>query len=219
MKEMDLKIKLVEHLLKFSSSYDQIVNSEYSFQFGSRRADIVSISGDMATVFEIKSERDNTEKLVAQIEDYKKYFDFCYVVCERSNLKSVREKAPLNIGIIIIDTEIHYIRKAKQIKRLNKLSLTSTLSTKTLNKISSESYSDKFSKCLQASKENTSKFLRITSRKEMRNNVYSIYSQFLEDIGDVITADDIYQLSRAPAGDIVVSHQSALLNSTLEVIK
>lgn len=219
MKEMDLKIRLVEHLLKCSSNYDQIINSEYSFQFGSRRADIVSISEDIATVFEIKSERDNTEKLVDQIEDYKKYFDYCYVVCEKSNLKSIREKTPQNIGIIAIDENVHYIRQAKRIKRLNKLSLTSTLSTKTLNKISSESYGDKFSACLQATKENTSEFLRVTSRNEMRNNVYSTYSQFLEDIGDVITADDIYQLSRAPARNIVISHHSARLNNTLEVMK
>ena len=219
MKEMDLKIKLVEHLLKCSPSYDQVINSEYSFQFGSRRADIVSICGDIATVFEIKSERDNTEKLVDQIEDYKKYFDYCYIVCEKSNLKSIRDKAPQNIGIIAIDENAHYVRQAKRIKRLNKLSLTSTLSTKTLNKISSEPFGDKFSACQQAAKENTSKFLRITSRNEMRNSVYSTYSQFLEDIGDVITADDIYQLSRAPARNIVINNQSTCLNNTLEVIK
>ena len=218
MKEIDLKIKLVEHLLKCSSHYDQVINSEYSFQFGSRRADIVSINGEIATVFEIKSERDNTEKLKAQIENYKKYFDYCYIVCEESNLKNIKEKTPINIGIIVIGNDINYVRNARKIKRLNKISLTSTLSTKTLNNITSKSCYDKFSLCQQVSKEKSCEFLKIVSREEMRNKIYSTYVQFIDDIGSIITADDIYQLSRAPAKNITINYKPEFLNNTLEVI-
>lgn len=219
MKEMELKIKLVEHLIKSSTDYDHIINSEYSFQFGSKRADIVLTKGDQATVFEIKSERDNTERLEDQIINYKKYFDFCYVVCETTNLKSVREKVPHNVGIITISDKIQYVRYAKPIKRLNKLSLSSTLPVQVLNKISSKSYSDKYSLCEHISKENTCEYIKSISRKLMRENIHSTYAQFLEDIGNIITADDIYQLSRAPAKNIRISYESAHLSNTLEVIK
>jgi hypothetical protein len=219
MKEMDLKIKLVEHLIKCSTNYDQIINSEFSFQFGSKRADIVLISGDEATVFEIKSERDNTERLANQIENYKKYFDYCYVVCEKSNLKNIREKTPKNIGIIMISDDVQYVRYATKIKRLDKLSLVSTLPTRVLNKISSKPYRDKFSLCEQITKENTCEVLKLASRKAMRDSISSIYVQFLEEIGSIITADDIYQLSRAPAKNITINYKPEVLSNTLEVIK
>ena len=219
MKEMDLKIILVEHLLKYPTSNDQIINSEYSFQFGSKRADIVIVNGDVATVFEIKSERDNTEKLATQVENYKKYFDYCYIVCEKSNLKNIRDKIPLSIGIVVIGDSVEYVRRAKKRKRLNKLSLASTLSTRTLNKISSKSHYDKFSLCQQVSKEQTLSYLRALSREGMRNSVSAIYTQFIKDIGDIITADDIYLLSRAQATNIIINNQSKFLSRTLEVMK
>lgn len=56
MKEIDIKLKIVEFLLN-SEPADTYLAAEVRFSFGSRRADIVSISSDIATVYEIKSEK------------------------------------------------------------------------------------------------------------------------------------------------------------------
>ncbi|HAG7362538.1 TPA: protein cII, partial [Escherichia coli] len=56
MKEIDIKLKIVEFLLN-SEPADTYLAAEVRFSFGSRRADIVSVSSDIATVYEIKSEK------------------------------------------------------------------------------------------------------------------------------------------------------------------
>lgn len=95
MKEIDIKLKIVEFLLN-SEPADTYLAAEVRFSFGSRRADIVSVSSDIATVYEIKSEKDSVERLVYQIDSYKEYFDYCYIVCVDKNLDAVRRKlAPM----------------------------------------------------------------------------------------------------------------------------
>ncbi|HCB2440337.1 TPA: sce7726 family protein, partial [Escherichia coli] len=97
MKEIDIKLKIVEFLLN-SEPADTYLAAEVRFSFGSRRADIVSISSDIATVYEIKSEKDSVERLVYQIDSYKEYFDYCYIVCVNQNLDAVRKKISTNVG-------------------------------------------------------------------------------------------------------------------------
>ncbi len=218
---MDIKVRLVQYLLKSASDYGQVINSEYRFQFGSRRADIVQLADSLATVFEIKSSRDNTERLGIQLESYKKYFDYCYVVCEPSNLDSVKSKTSHDVGIVVVsDDSVKYIRRSRQFKRLDKLSLASTLSTQTLKKITSNKrLTEKYALCQQLAKEKGTQDIRLISRKEMTLNILPIFSQFIDDIGDVIIPDDIYQLSRAPAKKLTkTSYIPLSLSRALEVI-
>ncbi len=91
MKEIDIKLKIVEFLLN-SEPADTYLAAEVRFSFGSRRADIVSISSDIATVYEIKV-KNSVERLVYQIDSYKEYFDYCYIVCVNQNLDAVRKKS------------------------------------------------------------------------------------------------------------------------------
>src|SRR5699024_12539912 len=48
-------------------------------------------------------EKDSVERLVYQIDSYKEYFDYCYIVCVDKNLDAVRKKISTNVGIIVVD--------------------------------------------------------------------------------------------------------------------
>ncbi|MGG2121552.1 sce7726 family protein, partial [Escherichia coli] len=87
-------------------------------------------------VYEIKSEKDSVERLVYQIDSYKEYFDYCYIVCVNQNLDAVRKKISTNVGIIVVDDiSVRRIRKAKRIARQEKLCLASTIPVNELKKI------------------------------------------------------------------------------------
>ena len=63
-----------------------IIGSEFRFDFGARRADIITICDGIATAFEIKTSGDNVTRLPQQIYGYKKYFDFCFIVVSQAIL-------------------------------------------------------------------------------------------------------------------------------------
>ncbi len=133
MNELDIKVKVLDYFKKYNAG--AIYGSEVRFEFATRRADLVLIEGGLTTAFEIKSARDNVLRLEEQIESYKKYFDFCYVVCEEQNIKSIRAVLNKNIGIIVVSSDsIQWIRKAKHYKKHDKYSLASTISVQNYKK-------------------------------------------------------------------------------------
>lgn len=96
MNEIQIKIQLVQYLR--GKHPNAIYACEVPFAFGERRADVVMLKDGMAHVFEIKSAGDCVDRLLYQIEGYKKFFDFCHVVGEPSNLDHIRRIVPKDIG-------------------------------------------------------------------------------------------------------------------------
>lgn len=204
MKEIDIKLKIVEFLLN-SEPANTYLAAEVRFNFGSRRADIVSMSSEIATVYEIKSEKDSVERLSYQIDSYKDYFDYCYIVCVKQNLDAVRKKISSNVGIIVVDDiVVKKIRKAKRIFRQDKLSLASTIPVNELKKmVANKNRLSKFDLCiLLASKKNLSE-IKILSRRFLLNNVMKNFKIFHEEIGEILSPDDILTITRMPPGKIL----------------
>ena len=76
-----VKTSLIDFWLK-NYTADLIAN-EVPFFKGNRRADLIMISNNNLLGFEIKSELDSLKNLKSQILDYKKIFDFVYVVIDK----------------------------------------------------------------------------------------------------------------------------------------
>lgn len=75
-------------------------------------------NGDKISIgIEIKSDKDNVARLDKQLEAYKKYFDYVYVVVTSKNIEGVVKKAGSTVGIILYEKEGQYkiIQTAKQI--------------------------------------------------------------------------------------------------------
>ncbi|MDG0798632.1 sce7726 family protein [Pectobacterium punjabense] len=203
MKELAIKLKLIDFLVK-NSSNELILGSEVRFNFGSRRADIVSLEEKIATVYEIKSAGDSIERLANQIDNYKEYFDYCYIVCVDENISSVRKKISKSIGIIkVSESSVIFIRKARKFIQHSKISLSSTLPLKLLKKNSiNKNIKSKFELCLDISKRHKTDEIRLISREKLKESLENRYSLFLSEVGEIITPDDMLTLTRMPSGRI-----------------
>ncbi|WP_434137309.1 sce7726 family protein [Photobacterium leiognathi] len=200
MTELEIKKLLVRYFLEKYENF--IVGSEFSFQFGERRADIALLDDGYLYAFEIKGARDTVSRLNYQIESYKKFFDFCFVVCEPSNLSEVRMTIPRDVGIFLVENnEIKYIRQSKQFKRHDKKVLSSALSVQKLMALAKGSnLKSKHELCEYVSKHNTLESLRKLSRDDFKAK-YGVVSRLLKQETTLhLTSDDIYTITkRAPS--------------------
>ena len=67
---------------------------------GRSRADIMMVTDNAITGFEIKSDADSYARLKRQVRDYNKYFDYNYVAVGRSHLKHIEEHIPKWWGVV-----------------------------------------------------------------------------------------------------------------------
>ena len=75
------------------------------FRVANRKADLVIIN-DESTVYEIKTDLDNLERIGSQIEAYTKLFDRVYVVTSPNKLSTIIELIPPEIGVLILNKRL-----------------------------------------------------------------------------------------------------------------
>ncbi|WP_290705311.1 sce7726 family protein [Amphritea sp.] len=203
MKELQIKTLLVEHLLRQCS--DVILGAEVAFQYGSRRADIISITdNNIATAYEIKGANDSIDRLEYQVKSYKSYFDYCYIVCEPCNLSIIRKNIGREVGILVIHDEfIEHLRKSQRFKQHKKEYLASTLPIKELRKMTKHNHlRSKHELCEALSEEQTTHSIRAQSRKSLASK-YRVQTSLLKrDVATKVTADDLLTISRSSPDDL-----------------
>lgn len=196
LKESEIKRLFIES--KLLDSNIQTIACEVPFEFGSRRADIVVDSVENLTVYEIKGASDSLERLEFQIKSYVQYFDYCFVICEPSNLNNVRRLLKPNIGIILVSpTGIKKVREAKLIRRLNKISLASTIPSGVLKKTLSKNLNmSQYELCLLAARKFNLKAIKQLSRESFTNLYKRSYLLLKNDVNHVVSSDDLITISR-----------------------
>jgi|SRR5471030_437000 len=202
MKEIEIKKVLIESLI---NGVDSIISSEFRFDFGTRRADVICMEQGNLIAFEIKGAGDNTDRLESQIESYKKYFDFCFIVCEKVNLPNIRRITPKSIGILVVNNDgVTKVRAAKLIKKQDKATLASTIDVRFLRKIvSNKKARSKHDLCEVLSTEKTLDQVRDISRKDLLLKITEPYKAFLNELGKKIHSDDILILTRMPSRELI----------------
>lgn len=198
MKEYEVKIKLTEYLL--NNIKNNIIGSEFRFDFGSRRADIITLCDGVATAFEIKTSGDNVNRLPQQIYGYKKYFDYCFIVCELKNIDSVRKVISKDIGLIVVDgMQVTLIRKSKNFKRHDKVMLASTLNIKEIREVIKVGKLSKMELCQKISDGFNLSDIRSMSRCSLEKRMKAPFETFVNEKGNSITRDDLMTLNRMPS--------------------
>jgi hypothetical protein len=83
------------------------------FRVASCKADVVILNGT-STVYEVKSERDNLDRLCTQINAYQKVFARVNVITGETHLGSVIRLVPRDVGILLLNRQfkISTIREA-----------------------------------------------------------------------------------------------------------
>lgn len=123
------KNELIKLLLKEYGVRNTVYFSE--FRVGNSIADIVMFNGE-SKAFEIKTEYDTPRRLDKQLEDYKRFFDKCFVVIPESKLIEYDSIIESTTGIITMTRKNGHInlkefRPAKQNKRFDAKALMSCL--------------------------------------------------------------------------------------------
>ena len=202
MKEIEIKKILLEHLLR-----DQpiVISSEFRFNFGTRRADVISFKNENLIAYEIKGAGDNTVRLDEQIHNYKKYFDQCYIVCEKSNLEIIRRRISASIGIFVVDNHTLKIsRKSRVIKKHDKIALASTIDIRTLRKeVDDRKIKSKHELCAHLASQKSLEYIKKLSRKDLMIKTLPAYNLFLSELGNHIHSDDILILSRMSPSQLI----------------
>ena len=190
-----VKTSLIDFWLK-NYTADLIAN-EVPFFKGNRRADLIMISNNNLLGFEIKSELDSLKNLKSQILDYKKIFDFVYVVIDKK-FKFSKELAelPSQIGILVYAKEIMIKREAKKIKKFKKNDLILLLWKKDLEVLLNSKKLD-----LDQLQKNAQNILTVDKIKaqiltSLNNRYGAKYKYFLLDRGNYTTIEDLRTITR-----------------------
>ena len=177
------KNELLKLLLKKYGTRNSVYFSE--FRVGNSIADMVMFNGE-SKAFEIKTEYDTSRRLDKQMDDYKCFFDKCYIVVPESKVDEYSDIIESTTGIISMSRDnwriiLKEIRHAHQNERFESEALMSCLRTeeyknivlslgKTLERVSGY---DMYKYCYQIiSKANHDKLRELFLRevKKRKNN-------------------------------------------------
>mgnify|MGYP000538919415 CR=1 FL=1 len=158
-----IKTILIDFLISQNDSI--ILGSEVTY--GSKKQ-VVKISA-----FEIKADRDDVRRLDNQINEYKKIFDYIYVVCTKKQLYKVQEKTDKTIGIFLIDDEerINIKRKALRQRNADKRSILETVNANYLKRT--------FNLNRRVTANEARDLLTNKNAKELKNTLYTYLETFL----------------------------------------
>lgn len=125
------KNELIKLLFKDYGTKNTVYFSE--FRVGNSIADMVMFNGE-SKAFEIKTEYDTPRRLDKQMEDYKRFFDKCYIVVPESRLEEYYKIVEFTTGIIKMSRNngriiLKEVRSANQNKRFDPEALMSCLRT------------------------------------------------------------------------------------------
>ncbi len=200
-----LKVLLIDYLLDVMPS-DSLITCEMPFSDSKRRADVVCIS-DQTHAYEIKGEKDNLDSLIGQLKDYKSCFTSTSIVITEKHLIKAKRIVPKEFGImLVLDKKIIPLRKASNIKRLDKLGLASFLDIKSLisllknnniypiKKHFINSYYLKIHACKKLSTNTIYEEVILFFRKKYLPR----YKLFLKERGDVTHVEDLIYLTSLP---------------------
>lgn len=125
------KNELIKLLLEKYGTKNSVYFSE--FKVGNSIADIVMFNGE-SKAFEIKTEYDTPRRLDKQLEDYKRFFDKCYIVVPENKLEEYYNIVESATGILTMHQDkgriiLKEIRPANQNERFEPEALMSCLRT------------------------------------------------------------------------------------------
>lgn len=125
------KNELIKLLLKKYGTRNSVYFSE--FRVGNSIADMVMFNGE-SKAFEIKTEYDTSRRLDKQMDDYKRFFDKCYIIIPEDKVDEYCNIVESTMGIIAMSQNngciiLKEIRHAEQNERFESEVLMSCLRT------------------------------------------------------------------------------------------
>jgi hypothetical protein len=193
-----IKAMLLDFIENENLIEDCIYGNEFFYGAKKRQTDFLAVNGS-TTAFEIKSKSDDYRKTREQLNDYKKVFDYQYLVTTTHHEKKAINMLRPNEGLIIIDENERFIikRKPKRIIRHSKTEILETIPLAFLKK-----YFKVISSYNSASEVRS--FLMIKTLPELREALRTFLKDrltprnkiFFEEKGTVTHFEDLKLLTR-----------------------
>lgn len=196
-----LKARFIEYLIdaaNFPNEDDFCIGQEVMYGTNKSFADLVVLSQDKLYAFEIKSQKDNFKRLEEQLLNYKKNFDFVYLVITKNHVKHLNKVNLDKVGIFVIDDDIIFEeKKAKELKEFSKADILETIPALYLKRyflLKSNANADDLRRSLL---ETSMEKLKPLLVDYMKNKLQYRYKNFMAEKGACIHYEDVSILSIA----------------------
>jgi hypothetical protein len=112
--ESDVRRRLCRHIKQSNWARSDALISEYFVENASRRADVVAANGHLVA-YEIKSDRDDLDRLSGQLEVFSRCFEAVTVVCTPRHLQTVFARVPKNVGVMCVSTDVVTVERTAEL--------------------------------------------------------------------------------------------------------
>jgi len=202
-KALHIKPSLVQYLINEENNI--ILGNEVRFGSHNYFADLVSITDNQITAYEIKSQKDDLRNYLEQLKNYSRVFDYVYLVVTENHFRKAIKDLPDPFGLILISNQgqISIIRKAKISSSISKIELLYSMTIKHL-KESVQIKSNIIQNNLRASLTKKTIFeIKELYLLFLKNKLISRNIQFYKEIGEGVHIEDVSILSIKSKGKVL----------------
>lgn len=195
-----IKALLIDFIEKENLIDDCVYGNELFYGQKKRQTDLLAVNGS-TTAFEIKSSSDDYRKAREQMDDYKKVFDYQYLVTTACHEKKAKRMLKANEGLIIIEENQMFCirRKPKIVLRQNKSDILETIPQSFLKKYFNLNASFKsVTEVRKHLEDKTLAELKTALRAFLKERLTPRNITFFMEKGDVTHFEDLKLLSRNP---------------------
>lgn len=195
-----IKARFISDILegKFGlfSDINLLIGQEVMFGKHQTFADLVILYKNKSYAIEIKAKNDNFKRLNAQIENYRKVFDYVYVLATNNHIKTLKDLSFQDVGIISIDDNgFKIVKRGHLQKSFSKIDILESIPASYLSK--------KFTLKKDLSAGLVRNLLLKKNMQELKNVLFEYFNykiedkfnNFIEDKGEAIQYEDISLLS------------------------
>ncbi|WP_321413046.1 sce7726 family protein [uncultured Desulfobacter sp.] len=193
-----IKALLIDYIEKEKLIEGCVYGNELFYGKKKRQTDLLAVNGS-TTAFEIKSDSDDYRKAREQLDDYKKVFDYQYLVTTKLHEKRALKVLKQNEGLILIDecNTIVIKRTPKKILKHDKEEILETIPASFLRKQFKVS-------CQYRSVTEVRKFLGNKKLEDLREALRIFFKQrltprnnvFFDEKGEITHYEDLKLLSK-----------------------
>lgn len=102
-RDAEIRETLVRYLRKgHADPVENRIWSEFAVCLGASRVDVCLINGNLSG-FEIKSPRDNLDRLPSQVDNYSRVLDFACIVSTEKHAARIRDRVPDWWGVVSVE--------------------------------------------------------------------------------------------------------------------
>jgi hypothetical protein len=193
-----IKALLIDFIEEKNLIENCIYGNELFYGLKKRQTDLLAVNGS-TTAFEIKSKSDDYRKTREQLDDYKKVFDFHYLVTTACHEKKAKKILKANEGLIIIENDNTFTikRPPKRVTKHSKVEILETIPLAFLKKhFKINSKIKTVSEVRAILKNKTLNELRETLRVFLKERLTPRNNLFFEEKGKVTHFEDLKLLSQ-----------------------